>query len=36
MGINAAKNFHEAANEVAKIEFSAFQQPTTVSTRKDK
>jgi hypothetical protein len=35
IGINAAKNFHEAANEVAKIGFSAVQQPTTVSTQKD-
>ena len=35
IGINAAKNFHEAANEVAKIGFSAVQQPTTVSTHKD-
>lgn len=35
IGINAAKNFHEAANEVAKIGFSAVKQPTTVSTQKD-
>ena len=35
MGINAAKNFHEAANEVAKIGLSAVQQRTTVSTQKD-
>jgi hypothetical protein len=35
IGINAAKNFHEAANEVAKIGFSGVQQPTTVSTQKD-
>src|SRR5215204_412597 len=35
MGINAAKNFHEAANEAAKIGLSAVQQRTTVSTQKD-
>jgi hypothetical protein len=29
IGINAAKNFHEAANEAAKIGLSAVQQPTT-------
>ena len=36
IGINAAKNFHEAANEVAKTGFSTVKQPTTVSTQKDK
>ena len=35
MGINAAKNFHEAANEAAKIGLSSVQQRTTVSTQKD-
>src|SRR5918994_975603 len=35
MGINAAKNFHEVANEVAKTGLSAVQQRTTVSTKKD-
>ena len=30
-----AKNFHEAASEVAKMGFSAIQQQTTVSTQKD-
>ena len=35
IGINAAKNFHEAASEVTKIGFSAVQQQTTVSTQKD-
>ena len=35
MGINAAKNFHEAANEAAKVGLSAVQQRTTVSTQKD-
>ena len=35
MGINAAKNFHEAAGEVAKIGISTVQQRTTVSTQKE-
>jgi translation initiation factor 2B subunit (eIF-2B alpha/beta/delta family) len=35
IGINAAKNFHEAASEVAKIGISTAQQQTTVSTQKD-
>ena len=35
IGINAAKNFHEAASKVAKIGFSAIQQQTIVSTQKD-
>ena len=35
IGINAAKNFHEAASEVTKIGISAVQQQTTVSTQKD-
>ena len=35
MGINAAKNFHEAAGEAAKIGISAVQQRTTVSTQKE-
>jgi len=35
MGINAAKNFHEAAHEAAKMGLSAVQQRTTVSTQKD-
>jgi hypothetical protein len=35
IGINAAKNFHETASEVAKIGISAAQQQTTVSTQKD-
>jgi hypothetical protein len=34
MGINAAKDFHEAASQVAKMGFSAIQQQTTVSTQK--
>jgi hypothetical protein len=34
IGINAAKNFHEAASEAAKMGFSAIQQQTTVSTQK--
>jgi hypothetical protein len=33
IGVNAAKNFHEAANEVAKIGFSTVE-PTTVSTQR--
>jgi hypothetical protein len=35
IGINAAKNFHEAASEVTKMGISAVQQQTTVSTQKD-
>jgi hypothetical protein len=35
IGINAAKNFHEATTEVSKIGISAVQQQTTVSTQKD-
>jgi hypothetical protein len=35
IGINAAKNFHEAASEVAKTGISAVQNATTVSTQKD-
>jgi hypothetical protein len=35
IGINAAKNFHETASEVAKIGISAAQQQTTVATQKD-
>jgi len=33
IGVNTAKNFHEAANEVAKIGFSAVES-TTVSTQR--
>jgi hypothetical protein len=33
IGVNTAKNIHEAANEVAKIGFSAVE-PTTVSTQR--
>jgi hypothetical protein len=35
IGINAAKNFHEAASEVTKMGISAVQQQTTVSTQKE-
>jgi hypothetical protein len=35
IGINAAKNYHEAATEVTKIGISAVQQQTTVSTQKE-
>ena len=35
IGINAAKNFHEAASEVTKIGISAVQQQTTVSIQKE-
>jgi hypothetical protein len=35
IGINAAKNFHEAASEVTKIGISSVQQQTTVSTQKE-
>jgi hypothetical protein len=35
IGINAAKNFHEAASEVAKIGVSTAQQQITASTQKD-
>jgi hypothetical protein len=33
LGVNTAKNFHEAANEVAKMGFSAVE-PTTASTQR--
>jgi hypothetical protein len=35
IGINAAKNYHEAATEVTKMGISAVQQQTTVSTQKE-
>ena len=33
IGVNTAKNFHEAANEIAKAGFSAVE-PTTASTQR--
>jgi hypothetical protein len=35
IGINAAKNFHEAASEITKIGISSVQQQTTVSRQKE-